>query len=219
MFPICTFKQFNLSQLTFFMVNTQNLKIALVLIFLAFFVGCSPEDGADGLNGTNGADGTDGNNGLNGLIKTLVEQPGENCTNGGFSVQAGLDANANGILDSNEISSTEYLCNGDNSNITYQSYVSLISQSGTENPSSTVLENTLDLNISWIRESQGKYVGTLDKTITIGKTVIFYTTPTTHTGVRGELIGDNQVRIELQNGINAFMDNFTNLSFELRQYE
>jgi hypothetical protein len=62
-------------------------------------------------------------------------------------------------------------------------------------------------------------VGTLDKTITIGKTVIFYTTPTTHTGVRGEIIGDNQVRMELQNGINAFMDNFINLSFELRQYE
>ncbi|MCM4172572.1 hypothetical protein DHD32_13860 [Arenibacter sp. TNZ] len=186
---------------------------------MAVFVGCSPEDGTDGLNGTNGINGIDGNNGNNGLIKTLVEQPGANCTNGGFSVQTGLDTNANSILDANEVISTEYLCNGDNANITYQTYVSLISQSGTENPSSNVLENTLDLNISWVRESQGKYVGTLDKTIIIGKTVIFYTTPTTHTGVRGEIIGDNQVRIELQNGINAFMDNFSNLSFELRQYE
>ncbi|RAJ16039.1 DUF7151 family protein [Arenibacter echinorum] len=198
------------------MLNTQLFKITILLVFLAGFVGCSPEDGTDGLNGSNGIDGS---NGFNGLIKTLVEQPGENCSNGGFSVQSGLDVNANGALDTNEVTSTEYLCNGDNSNITYQSYVSLLSQSGTENPSSNILENTLDLNISWVRESQGKYVGTLDKTITIGKTVIFYTTPTTHTGVRGELIGNNQVRIELQNGINAFMDNFSNLSFELRQYE
>jgi hypothetical protein len=193
--------------------------MAFSLILLVGLVGCSPEDGTDGINGANGIDGIDGGNGSDGLIKTLVEQPGANCSNGGFSVQSGLDANANGTLDANEVSSTEYLCNGDNADFTYQSYVSLITQSGTENPSSSVLENTLSLNINWIRESQGKYVGTLDKTITIGKTVIFYTTPTTHTGVRGEIIGDNQVRMELQNGINAFMDNFSNLSFELRQYE
>tara|TARA_R100001369_G_scaffold87500_1_gene123112 strand:+ start:649 stop:1263 length:615 start_codon:yes stop_codon:yes gene_type:complete len=204
------------------MVNTRSFYFTLLLIFFVGFVGCSPEDGSDGLNGSNGIDGIDGingSNGYNGLIKTLVEQPGENCSNGGFSVQSGLDTNVNGILEVNEVSNIEYLCNGDNADITYQSYVSLISQSGTDNPSSTILENTMDLNINWVRESQGKYVGTLDKTITIGKTVIFYTTPTSHTGVRGEIISDNQVRMELQNGINAFMDNFANLSFELRQYE
>ena len=195
------------------------LRVAFSLLFTTAFVGCSPEDGADGLNGTNGIDGVDGSNGYNGIIKTLVEQPGDNCSNGGFIVQSGLDSNANGTLDANEVTSIEYLCNGDNADITYQSYVALLSQSGTENPSSVVLENTLELGINWIRESQGKYVGTLDKDITIGKTVIFYTTPTTHTGVRGEIISDNQVRIELQNGTNAFMDNFTNLSFELRQYD
>tara|TARA_R110002049_G_scaffold296797_1_gene485198 strand:+ start:34650 stop:35255 length:606 start_codon:yes stop_codon:yes gene_type:complete len=201
------------------MSSTWFFKIALSLVVLIGFIGCSPEDGTDGLNGNNGINGIDGSNGFNGMIKTLVEQPGANCSNGGFSVQSGLDTNANGVLDAGEVNTTEYLCNGDNADITYQSFVALISQSGTENPSSLMLENTLDLNINWVRESQGKYVGTLDKTITIGKTVIFYTTPTTHTGVRGEIIGDNQVRIELQNGINAFMDNFTNLSFELRQYE
>tara|TARA_R110002049_G_C9119525_1_gene558277 strand:+ start:768 stop:1373 length:606 start_codon:yes stop_codon:yes gene_type:complete len=201
------------------MRNTRFFKFVFMLILFTGFTGCSPEDGTDGLNGTNGIDGADGSNGYNGLIKTLVEQPGAICSNGGFSVQSGLDINDNGTLDTNEVSSTEYLCNGDNADFNYQSYVTLLSQSGTENPSSNVLENTLELNIDWVRESQGKYVGTLDKTITIGKTVIFYTTPTTHTGVRGEIIGDNQVRIELQNGINAFMDNFTNLSFELRQYE
>jgi len=198
------------------------IKIALSLIFLTCLIGCSPEDGADGLNGangTNGIDGTQGENGLNALIATLVEQPGINCSNGGFVIQSGSDTNANGILDTAEIKSTEYLCNGNTTGITYKSYVSLISQSETGDPSSIILENALDLNINWSRVSQGKYIGTLDKTITIGKTVIFYTTPTTHTGVRGEIIADNQVRIELQNGTNAFMDDFTNLSFELRQYD
>lgn len=201
------------------MRKTWLLRVAFSLLLTTAFVGCSPEDGTDGLNGTNGIDGTDGSNGYNGLIKTMVEQPGDNCSNGGFSLQSGLDSNANGTLEANEVTSTEYLCNGDNADITYQSYVALLSQSGTENPSAVVLENTLELGINWTRESQGKYVGTLDKDITIGKTVIFYTTPTTHTGVRGEIISDNQVRIELQNGINSFMDNFSNLSFELRQYE
>ena len=87
---------------------------------MAGFVGCSPEDGTDGLNGSNGIDGS---NGFNGLIKTLVEQPGENCSNGGFSLQSGLDVNANGTLDTNEVTSTEYLCNGDNSNITYLCFI------------------------------------------------------------------------------------------------
>ncbi len=95
----------------------------------------------------------------------------------------------------------------------------MINQTGTNNPQSSILENTLGLTIVWTRESQGKYVGVLDSTIDIGKTVIFYTTPTTHTGVRGEIVGNNEVRIELQNGINVFADGFTNLSFELREYE
>jgi hypothetical protein len=107
----------------------------------------------------------------------------------------------------------------DSSGFPFTSYVSLISQSGTDDPTSVLVENSLSLGISWVRESQGRYLGTLDRAIDIGKTVIFYNTPSTHTGVRGELVGNNQVRLELQNGINVFADNFENLSFELREYE
>ena len=191
---------------------------AFLLSFL-LFAACSSEDGADGTNGRDGTDGTDGTNGLNSLITTLIEQPGENCANGGYKIEVGLDDNNNGQLDASEVDATEFLCNGDTTGLSFQSYVSLISQTGTEDPTTTVLENTLGLSIVWTRESQGKYVGSLDRTIDIGKTVIFYTTPTTHTGVRGEIVGDNEVRIELQNGVNAFADDFNNLSFELREYE
>ena len=191
---------------------------AIIFSFL-LFAACSPEDGVDGTNGRDGTDGSNGTNGLNSLITTLIEQPGENCSNGGYRIEVGLDDNNNGTLDAAEVDATEFLCNGDTSGLTFQSYVSLISQSGTADPTTSVLENSLDLSIVWTRESQGKYVGSLDRTIDIGKTVIFYTTPTTHTGVRGEIVGDNEVRIELQNGINTFADDFSNLSFELREYE
>ena len=190
----------------------------LFLLFISFLA-CSPEDGADGTNGTNGVNGTNGTDGRNSLITTLIEQPGANCANGGFKIEVGLDDNDNGVLEAGEVDASEFLCNSDPTGLSYLSYVSLINQTGTADPTSTILENTLDLNIVWIRESQGKYVGTLDRSIDIGKTVIFYTTPTTHTGVRGEIVGENEVRVELQNGINAFADDFSNLSFELREYE
>ncbi|MCL6265569.1 DUF7151 family protein [Flagellimonas myxillae] len=193
----------------------------ILFVIALTLVGCAKDgvNGLDGRDGSNGVDGNDGSDGLNSLINTIIEQPGENCANGGFLLEAGQDDNGNGELDANEVDTSEYLCNGDTSGLPYLTYVSLISQSGTDDPESSILENTLDLNITWTREAQGMYVGDLDKTIDISKTVIFYTTPTTHTGVRGEIVGDNQVRIELQNGINAFADNFSNLSFELREYE
>ncbi|WP_222984474.1 DUF7151 family protein [Flagellimonas meishanensis] len=196
-----------------------SFRFGTILFALSLFVACSPEDGADGTNGRDGTDGTNGANGLNSLITTLIEQPGENCSNGGYKIEVGLDSNANGQLEASEVDATEFLCNGDTTGASFLSYVSLINQTGSQDPTTTVLENTLNLSIVWTRESQGKYVGSLDRTIDIGKTVIFYTTPTTHTGVRGEIVGANEVRIELQNGINAFADDFSNLSFELREYE
>lgn len=157
--------------------------------------------------------------GLTSLISTVIEQPGANCANGGYRLDVGLDSNDNGQLEVEEVSSSEYLCNADPADFSYQSYASLISQTGTDDPISNVLDNSLNLGIIWTRESTGKYLGTLDRSIDIGKTVIFFSTPSSHTGVRGELVSDNQIRLELQSGINAFADNFENLSFELRVYE
>nr|WP_297788360.1 hypothetical protein [uncultured Allomuricauda sp.] len=252
------------------------LKLASLVFILLSVVACSPEDGTnglDGMDGIDGLDGSDGSDGLNSLVSTASEQPGSNCTNGGFRLDFGLDVNQNGILDPDEVTSSEfvcntdpsngltslintvieqpgvnctnggyrldvgldinnngtldvdevttseYLCNGDASDFSYQSYASLISQTGTDDPTVQVLENSLNLTITWTRQSQGIYLGTLDIPIDISKTVIFFSTPTTHTGVRGTLESNNQIRLELQNGVNVFADNFENLSFELREYE
>ncbi len=51
-------------------------------------------------------------NGLDSLIKTSVEASGEHCANGGIKVQVGNDSNANGTLDPEEVTSTNYVCNG-----------------------------------------------------------------------------------------------------------
>jgi len=55
--------------------------------------------------------GPAGNDGLNSLISFADEPPGANCPYGGMRVDGGLDANANGSLESSEITSTQFVCN------------------------------------------------------------------------------------------------------------
>ncbi len=63
---------------------------------------------------SSGADGKNGNNGRSELVKVAPEPAGANCAAGGFAIEQGLDANGNGVLDSNEINAAEtvYVCNG-----------------------------------------------------------------------------------------------------------
>lgn len=62
--------------------------------------------------GFNGYDGGPGPRGLNSLIKVTNEPDGSNCEEGGIKVQTGLDSNQNNVLDSSEIATTNYVCNG-----------------------------------------------------------------------------------------------------------
>ncbi|MEO7111045.1 MAG: hypothetical protein ABI183_11460 [Polyangiaceae bacterium] len=74
--------------------------------------------GSSGTNGTNGADGTSGKDGKDGtsyLITTASEPAGTNCPEGGTKIQSGADANANGVLDGTEATTT-YVCNGGDPN-------------------------------------------------------------------------------------------------------
>jgi len=58
--------------------------------------------------------GSDGTNGKNSLISTTTESAGANCSTGGLKVQSGLDSDADGVLDSTEVTATTYICNGSN---------------------------------------------------------------------------------------------------------
>ncbi|ALI98347.1 DUF7151 family protein [Rufibacter tibetensis] len=47
------------------------------------------------------------------LNKVIAEPVGANCSTGGSKIVTGLDSNYNGILDENEVTSTNYYCNAD----------------------------------------------------------------------------------------------------------
>jgi hypothetical protein len=82
----------------------------------SFFI-CNGNDGTNGSNGNDGADGSDGTNGNDGLhsiIRATAESSGENCSSGGLKIEIGLDSNDNSELDTEEIQSTYYICNGAN---------------------------------------------------------------------------------------------------------
>tara|TARA_B110000027_G_scaffold33456_1_gene37153 strand:+ start:1438 stop:2628 length:1191 start_codon:yes stop_codon:yes gene_type:complete len=59
-------------------------------------------------------DSLTGEDALNSLIRTTTEEPGINCEKGGTKTEIGIDANNDGVLNDNEIDSTQtsYICNG-----------------------------------------------------------------------------------------------------------
>jgi len=70
--------------------------------------------GDQGPQGEQGPAGDDGEAGIKTLINTSDEAAGDNCANGGVKIEVGEDANADGILDTDEVddSLTRYICNG-----------------------------------------------------------------------------------------------------------
>lgn len=69
-------------------------------------------------NGAAGANGTAGSNGLTPLVVAVAESAGINCTHGGQKINTGFDDGygggtaGNGQLDSPEVRSSAYVCNG-----------------------------------------------------------------------------------------------------------
>lgn len=74
--------------------------------------GATGQTGATGSAGATGQTGATGPAGLSSLIVSVVEPAGANCTAGGMKITAGLDLNGSASLDTNEITSTGYVCNG-----------------------------------------------------------------------------------------------------------
>jgi hypothetical protein len=73
-------------------------------------VGTPGKNGADGDDGATGNDGLDGLDGETSLVALADEAPGPNCPVGGTRVSAGLDRNANHVLDDAEATSVRYIC-------------------------------------------------------------------------------------------------------------
>lgn len=85
-------------------INKRLSLIALAIALPFGLSGCLD----DGDNGTDGASGSDG---LVSLIKqTPLFAGNQQCFSGGTEITSGLDANANSVLDDNEVSETSVLC-------------------------------------------------------------------------------------------------------------
>ena len=56
--------------------------------------------------------GVNGGKGIGALIAATSESAGNNCSSGGFKISSGSDVNSDGILESAEITSASYICNG-----------------------------------------------------------------------------------------------------------
>jgi hypothetical protein len=72
------------------------------------FTICNPAPGQDGV------DGVDGQNAKPFITTSEVIAPSSDCPNGGVRVSGGLDTNNNGVLDTDEVTTTYDICNGTN---------------------------------------------------------------------------------------------------------
>jgi hypothetical protein len=68
--------------------------------------------GPQGSTGATGATGPKGDAGAVSLIVQLSVSPGTTCPSGGTEIESGVDGNGNGQLDSAEITSLSFVCNG-----------------------------------------------------------------------------------------------------------
>jgi hypothetical protein len=75
--------------------------------------GAAGTDGRDGAAGAAGSNGTPGASGFKSLVAIVAELPGIHCVTGGVVAKSGVDNNSNNVLDSLEVTSTTYICNGE----------------------------------------------------------------------------------------------------------
>jgi hypothetical protein len=75
-----------------------------------------------------GAPGATGAVGPRALVAVSAEVAGVHCPVGGQRIETGIDANANGVLESGEVASTAYACNGANGTNGADGLGSLIAQ-------------------------------------------------------------------------------------------
>ena len=72
-------------------------------------------------------------NGKKSIINLVPEPNGSNCSNGGYKILTGLDANGNNLLEEDEVQNEEFLCNGVSGNSGVNSLVQVLPEEGYEN--------------------------------------------------------------------------------------
>jgi hypothetical protein len=101
---------------------------------------CNGENGLIGPAGEKDDKSDTGETGKNALVTLTTEQPGTNCAYGGIKVESGLDSNSDGILESQEIENTEYVCSVNSS---FSGWIG-VERAGTINIKATYPQVALD---------------------------------------------------------------------------
>lgn len=103
----------------------------------------------------------------------------------------------------------------------YEKYVALLTQTGTNAPVATVLENTLGGTVVWGRTTDGSYTATLSGAFTSAKTVVFCTGGTAdYDGMMsGNRSSSNVIAVLTSDSDGNLSDNrLTVASIEIRVY-
>ena len=98
----------------------------IIYSIIVLLSSCTAEDGEDGISG------------LNNLTSLSDEPEGINCQYGGVKIENGLDLNSNSILESNEVLSTTYVCDGFNSDYQDETRIVLFSNGSGASGTSSV---------------------------------------------------------------------------------
>lgn len=106
------------------------------LIVLIFFTACEGEQGGIGPKGSVS------------LVKIGKELVGDNCSAGGVKIESGIDLNNNGVLDSDEVQSINFICNGNDSPNGSNSLINVIEESSGDNCSSGGLKVEVGIDIN-----------------------------------------------------------------------
>lgn len=98
-------------------------------------------------------------------------------------------------------------------------YTAFISQTGTSDPSATVLKNTLGGTVVWTRTVAGSYTATLTGAFTGNKTLVFLTNGSGATFVKGSQLTADSVNIQTFNSSAVLTDAIlTNASIRIEVY-
>jgi len=101
----------------------------------------------------------------------------------------------------------------------YLNYVAIVNQTGTGNPTVTVLKNTYTDTISTSRVNTGRYNFTFSGTQLTSRSVIFVTadTITAHT-ITASIVGGNSVRVQCTDITGGYVDEMSKVSLEIKTY-
>ena len=103
----------------------------------------------------------------------------------------------------------------------FKIYTSLLSQEGESIPTETVLQNDLDLTITWTRLDRGKFRGVLSRRMTtLDKTTITFQAQSVDRIVTGGFIDEGAIRIDVCNRYNVYdtYDTFDNTVIEIKAF-